>query len=72
MKTYSALFDIPGVAIIVIVIGSIAWVVWTVGGYRRAWEDYGRQEMEWRRFRDRKLTERLCPDRSVPLTNERG
>ena len=46
-----------------IVIGSIAWVVWTVRGYRRALEERGRQEMEWRGFRDRKHKEQHKRDR---------
>lgn len=57
MRTYSALFDVPGATFILIVFGSITWVVWTVREYRHALEEYDRLETEWRRFRNRKRVE---------------
>ncbi len=38
MKAYLAIFDIPGLIIVLIVVGCVAWVVWTVREYKEASE----------------------------------
>ena len=68
MKTYSAIFDIPELMVILIVVGCVAWVVWTVREHKEASEKIALSQAwrevlddphytERRRFEERKRVE---------------